>query len=185
MRHLLSLCPIALAFFGAVSGSQSKNSYGVEKTSPNGVYKVRVDVRVQEEGDLFSHFREQGKIQVFKGGEVLYTNEWNRRDNWEPTFMDSSPVVEWVSGNALRMGRDNANQSLRDELVISNNTGESIKHMGVSCGKYESFDVFELTPGTRTILSSSPRLNPDTSGDFWLGYGGETQGGRRFEGVLR
>jgi hypothetical protein len=82
------------------------------------------------------------------------------------------------------MGLDRLKESLSNQLVISNNTGEPLKHMGVSCGKYENFYIFDLPPNSQLTLYLSPGLNPNTSKNYLLGYGGETQSGKKFEGVL-
>jgi hypothetical protein len=170
---------------GVTYNSQSTKNYNVDKTSPSGTYRVKIDVRVEEEGDFRSHFTEKGRIQVLKGDETVFSREWNYRDNWEPTFRDTNPIVEWVGNNALRMGGDNSRQSFADELLISNDTDEYLKHIGVSCGKYENFEVFDLAPGGQITVRPSPGLNSDSSGKFYLGYGGETWTGKRFEGVLK
>jgi hypothetical protein len=156
----------------------------VDKLSPTGEYRVKVDIHVEEENDLAGHFNERGKIQVFKGKEVIYSNEWKVRDNWESTFIDNNPIIEWVGDNALRMGRDRSKESVSNQLVISNNTDERLKHMGVSCGKSENFYIFSLPPNSQLTLYPSPGLNPDTSKNYLLGYGGETQSGKKFYGVL-
>lgn len=156
----------------------------VDKLSPTGEYRVKVDVHVEEENDPAGHFNESAKIQVFKGKEVIYCNEWKRRDNWESTFIDAHPIIEWVDDNALRMGKDRSTESLSNQLVISNNTGEPLKHMVVSCGKYENFYIFDLPPNSHLTLYPSPGLNPDSSKNYFLGYGGKTQSGKKFSGVL-
>ena len=156
----------------------------VDKLSPTGEYRVKVDIHVKEENDPAGHFNEWAKIQVFKGKEVIYSNEWKRRDNWESTFIDNHPIIEWVGDNALRMGRDRSKESLSNQLVISNNTGEPLKHIGVSYGNHENFHIFDLPPNTQLTLLSSPGLNHDTSKNYSLAYGGETQSGKKFGGVL-
>jgi hypothetical protein len=178
---------LLFAFFSMVALNLvvSGQTYNVDKTSPTGEYRVKVNIHVEEENDVFSHFNEWGKIQVFKGKEVIYTNEWKRRDNWKSTFIDNHPIIEWVGENTLRMGRDRPKESLSNQLVISNNTGEPLKHMGVSCGKYENFYIFDLPRNSQLMLYPSPGLNRDTSENYLLGYGGETQSRKKFSGVLQ
>ena len=155
----------------------------VDKLSPTAEYRVKVDIRVEEENDPFGYFNEWAKIQVFKGKAVIYSNEWKRRDNWESTFIDNHPIVEWVGDNALRMGRDRLKESLWNQLVISNNTGEPLKHMVVSSGKYENFYIFDLLPNSQLTLYPSSGLNPDSS-EYLFAFGGETQTGKKFGGVF-
>jgi hypothetical protein len=183
--RILSLAAVAVVSSALSCGWLSAKNYNVDKTSPNGTYRVKVGVRVEEEGDLFGHFTERGKIEVFKAWEIIYNCEWKVRDNWESTFIDANPVIEWLGENILRMGLDRSNQPFSDELMISNDTDETLKSVEVSCGKYEQFRVFDIAPGGRIVLRPAPKLNFDVSGDFYLGYGGETQGGKKFAGALK
>ncbi len=160
-------------------------NYNIEKPSPTGEYRVKVDVHVEEENDLLGHFTESGKIQVFKGQGVIYAHEWKVRDNWDTTFIGANPVIEWVGDNVLRMGLDRSKESLSNQLVISNKTDESLKQMSVSCGKYESFYIFSLPPHSQVTLYPAPELNPDVSGNYSFGYAGEALNGKSFSGVLR
>ncbi|MGI8917960.1 MAG: hypothetical protein ACR2H6_05110 [Pyrinomonadaceae bacterium] len=172
-----------LSFITSCDGLSGRN-FRVEKISPEGAYRVKVDINVEDENDLFSHFNERGKVEVFKGQEVIYANEWQRRDNWEPTFIDANPVIEWISKNALRMGSERSKQLLSNELVISNNTNESISQMAVSCGKYENFYIFDIPANSRLSLNPTPALNADVSENDSLGYGGKALSGKNFSGVL-
>ena len=162
----------------------SRRNYNVDKVSPNGTYRVKVEIRVEDDDSLMGGFNEWGKVQFLKGQEVISTNEWQRKDNFESTFIDANPVIEWVGENILRMGRDPAGQGFSNELIISNDTDESIRQVGVSRGKYEQFEVFDLGPRQQVSVRSYPELNQDVSADYSLGYAGRTQSGRRFEGVL-
>jgi len=159
--------------------------YKVDKPSPTGIYRVKVAVTVKDEGDFAGHFTDQGSIQVLKGTETVYAYDWNYRDNWDPSFIDRNPVIEWVGNNVLRMGGDNSKEPFSDELIISNETSEHVKHIGVSCGKYEHFDVFDLSPRGEVVLRPSPGLNPDVSGNISWGYGVETQSGKAFQGAIQ
>ncbi len=183
MTRLVFILAVALLSQGA-EWLETKH-YNVDRFSPRRTYRVEIAVTVKEEGDILGHFTEQGKERVSKGQETIYSNEWNYRDNWEPTFIDRNPVVEWVDDNILRQGGDNSHQPFTDELMVTNATNETIKFLGISCGKYENFDVFGLAAGDRVVLRPSPGLNPDVSGNFELGFGGQTQSGRRFQGTLK
>ena len=184
MRRLL-LIVAALGLCGLSCASQPREqNYNLEKTSPNGAYRIKVDVKVEREDSLLGFFKEWGKVQCFKGRDVIYANEWNRTDNFEPTFMEAYPVIEWVSDNAVRQGQDRSDQPFLDEVAISNQTDESLKYVGFSYGKYETFTVLDLAPGGRISLSISPRFKPDGTSNFMLTYGGETQSGREVGGTL-
>jgi hypothetical protein len=181
--RLTFLFIVTISLFTSCSWLATKR-YKTDKTSPNGTYRVKVDVQITDEGDWAGHFTEQGKIQIFKSQETIYHYDWNYRDNWEPTFINTSPSIEWVGDNVLRMGGETSRQLFSDELIILNNTDEPLKHVGVGCGKYEQFQVFDIAPHGQITLHTFPGLNQDVSGDYSLGYDGETQSGKKFEGVL-
>jgi len=162
---------------------RTKN-YHVDKPSPGGVYRVNVDVRVIKEWDLAGHFTERGRLQVSKSQDIIINRKWDYRDNWDPTFMDANPSIEWVDNNVLRLGRNNAGQPFTDELMISNLTTQNVKQLGINCGKYESFEVFDIAPGARVTLNISPALNPDVSGNIKVSYVGQTENGSRLNGLL-
>lgn len=174
-----------LSFITTSCDGLSGKNYKVEKISPQGAYRVKVDVNVKDENDFFGHFNERGKVQVFKGQEVIYTNEWQRRDNWEPTFIDANPVIEWLGDNVLRMGSERSKHLLSNELVISNNTNESLSQMAVSCSKYENFYIFDILANSQLSLYLMPELNADVSENDSLGYGGKALSGKNFSGVLK
>lgn len=182
MTQFLPLFLATLIFSGLAL--QSKEDYRVDKTSPDGTYRVTVAAQIIKEGDILGHFTEQVAIKVFKGQQVVFAHDWKIRDSMESTFRDDSPVIEWISANVLRMGKDVSTESLKDEVIIWNNTREPLSQIGVSCSKYENFNVFDIAPGSRIIVHPSQRLNRDASGIYRLGYGGEAQSGKRFEGVL-
>ena len=161
--------------------------YNVDKLSPAGTYRLKVECTVTDEGDFAGHFTDQGKEEVFKGQETIYDNKWNYRDNWESTFIDDNPSIEWIGDNALRMGSIKSQQPFTNELLILNETAEVLKHIGVSFGKSESFEVFDLSPGARVVLQVSPGRDYNSSGDLDLsfGYGGETWSGKALQGAAQ
>ena len=174
---IVSVCSVSCGLFG-------NKKLNIERTSPNGKFRVKVDVLVHDEGDFAGHFTEQGSIQVFKGQETIYKTDWNYRDNWEENFLDKHPSIEWVGDNILRMGRNTSGQPFTNELVILNDTDETLKHFGLSCGKFETFDIFEIGPRTQVILRPAPGLNGSVPGEFSAGYGGDTVSGKSFTGAL-
>lgn len=176
---------ISAACVAQSCGRLNTKHYNVDKPSPTGIYRVKVAVTVKDEGDFAGHFTDRGNIQVLKGAETIYANDWSYRDNWDPSFIDRNPIIEWVGNNILRMGGNNSQEPFSDELIISNETSEHVKHIGVSCGKYEHFDVFDLIPGAQVVLRPSPGLNPDVSGNISWGYGIQTQSGKAFEGAIQ
>jgi len=161
--------------------------FNVEKTSPNGAYRAKVEARVKTDRmSLTGEFNEWVKIQIFKGSEVIQSDEWDRKDAWESTFIDDNSGIEWVGDNVLRMGRP-ISEPFTDEIVISNNTDEFLKDLGVSCSKYEQFKIFDVAPRSHLILRATP-VTPWLSSDgvlkYSLGYGGTSQSAKDFEGVV-
>jgi hypothetical protein len=184
-RSLIVLTIFVIALLVLSCEWLSTKRYNVDRLSPNGTYRVKVAVAVKDEGDISGHFTDQGSIKVLKGSETVYAEDWNYRDNWDPSFIERNPVIEWVEDNVLRMGGDKSGQPFTNELIISNDTEEHLKHIGVSCGKYETFKVFDIGPRSTVVLHPSPGLHSDVSGDFSVGYGGVTLSGKAFSGALQ
>lgn len=182
LNRLLFLTTVATSVFGQSCIWQSGLNYNIDKTSPTGLYRVRIESRAEEPKGT-SKYTEHVRFQFFKGQEIVHTYIWENSDQYEPSFRDTAPVIEWAYNNVLRMGRDRSDQPFFDELILSNNTVEYLKHIGVSYGRYESFNVFDLAPGTKITLQASPGFKPDGSSNSYLGYSGVTQSGRKFEGV--
>lgn len=183
VRWLILHLTVMACLSGLSCRGQTVRNYNVDKPSPGGAYRVKVDVRVEEEGDISGRFTEQGKIQIFKGQEVVYKHDWKRTDNWEPTFADAHPVVEWVGDTVVRMGQDASDQPFSDEFVITNNTDEYLSYVEINYGKYESLKVFDIAPGDEATLRASPRFKPDGSSNYSFGYGGATRSGKEFTGT--
>jgi hypothetical protein len=161
----------------------SRLNYDIDKSSPTGVYRVRIESRAKE-GKGTSKYTEQVRIQFFKGQEIIRTDTWENSDQYELSFLDTAPVIEWVGDNVLRMGLDRSDQPFFDELIASNNTDEYLKDVGVSYGRYESFQVLDLAPRSQVTLRASPGFKPDGTSNSYLGYGGMTKSGRKFVGTM-
>ena len=182
MYKVLVLFVTSVALFADSCGS-AQPEINLDKTSPNGVY--RVNVRLWQErvkGTL--DYRDHIKVQYFKGQEVIGNYENQDEDQYESSVREGTQVVEWLGDNVLRMGRDRSDQPFSDELIVSNNTHESLRHLGVSYGKYQSFRVFDIPPRSQVTLYASPEFKPDHTSNYSLGYGGQTQSGKTFEGTL-
>jgi|SRR5437660_3775696 len=155
----------------------------LDKTSPSGVYRVKVRVWQQRvKGGL--DYRDHLRVQYFKGQQLIYTEETQDEDQYESSIRESAQVVEWVGDNVLRMGRDRSDQPFSDQLIISNNTDEPIRYLGVSYGKYQTFRAFDVLSGSQLMLQASPEFKPDGSSNYFLGYSGKTESGRSFEGTV-
>jgi hypothetical protein len=171
------------SLIGFSCGCRRGWDYDIDKASPNGVYRVKVEVRAEEAKGTRDH-TEHGKFQFFKGPELIRKYEWEESDQYEPSFRETTPVIEWVTNRVLRMGEDRSNQPFSDELIVSNNMGEDLKYLDVSYGKYESFWVFDLEPGGQVTLQASPGFKPNGTSNYFVGYGGQTKSGKEFAGTL-
>ena len=187
LRRLLPLFLIATFCVAGVSCKWlSRRSYKVDKPSPTGAYRVKVDVKVEDYYELLAGFHEWGKIELLKGDEIVDSRDWDINDNFETTFIDGTPVIEWTGNNVLRMGRRQEGLFL-DEVVVSNNTGENLKYVGISSDKHEELTVFDLAAGDRITLRSSPVPRwTDGNGSikYTVGYGGKSQTGKGFSGFV-
>lgn len=170
-------------FCGLSCGRREGPKYAVDKISPTGGYRVKVEfVRAGPKGTR--EYAELGKFQFFKGQDIIHTYTWENSDNYEPSTFEPLPVIEWVGDNVLRTGEDASDQPFHDELIVSNNSDENLKYMALSYGRFESFWIFDLAPGNQIRLHASPGFKPDGSSVWFLGYGGETQNGKKFEGTM-
>jgi len=183
-RYLIALIIVSSCLFNLSCGWWRTRNYNVDKASPGGTYRVKVNGSVKDEGDFAGHFTDQGQLQILKGEEMIIDRRWNYRDNWDPSFIDSNPVIEWVGTNVLRMGHDISRQPFTNELTISNKTGEQLRHIDISTAKNESFYAFDIAPKASVTVRSSPHFDPTPVEKLSIGYGGETRSAKRFEGTL-
>lgn len=183
-RYLIAFIIVSSCLFNLSCGWWRTRNYNVDKASPGGTYRVKVNGSVKDEADIAGHFTDQGQLQILKGEEMIIDRSWKYRDNWDPSFIDSNPVIEWVGTNVLRMGHDISRQPFTNELTISNKTGEQLKHIDISTAKNESFYAFDIAPGASVTVRSSPHFDPTPVDKLSIGYGGEMRSAKRFEGTL-
>jgi hypothetical protein len=174
---------VASVLLIADSCGPTQPELNLDKTSPNGIYRVKVSLwQERVRGTL--DYRDHLKVQYLKGQEVISTYETEDEDQYESSVRESTQVIEWLSDNVLRMGRDRSDQPFSDELIVSNNTDENFSYFGISYGKYQSFRVFDIRPRSKVTVYASPEFKPDHTSNYSLGYGGQTQSGKTFEGTL-
>lgn len=174
---------IAASFIGVSRIWQSRETYAIDKASPRGNYRVKVELR-KEKSTGTRDRNEHLKMTYFNRDGIIHVGEWVNSDQFEPSLRNRIEVVEWVADNVLRIGRVRLDQPFDDELVISNNTDESLQYLEVDYGKFQSFHVFDLAPRSQTMLRASPEFKPDHSSNYFLGYGGKTKTGREFHGNM-
>lgn len=161
------------------SAPQSRQ-YEIDKPSPNGSFRVRVMVKRGEPGTTL----DQANFQFLVGEEVVDSWEWKQVDQYEEDF-DFFLPIEWVDERVLEIGaRRSKDVTFSDELNVSNTSEEYLKYVSISYGKSNIFKIFELGPGKQVKLGASPSFT--VKGDeYSVGYGGMTQTGKRFSGILR
>lgn len=187
LRRLILLLLVVSSIAGVSCKWLSRQGYSVDKLSPTGAYRVKVDVKVEEYYELMSGFHEWGKIEFFKGTEIVDSRTWDFNDNFEMTFIEGTPVVEWLGNNVLRMGGHQTGLPFLDEVVVSNDTDEILKYVSVACAKHEVLTVFDLAPKTTVNIRSSPVWGwTDVNGSlkYSIGYGGTSMSGKKFSGVV-
>jgi hypothetical protein len=177
------LLVLTLSLFGFSRIWQSGQKYEIDKTSPNGTYRVKIELR-EEKAKGTRDNTERLKILYLRRQDVVFSHEWENSDQYEPSLRDGIEVVEWISNNVLRIGRDRSDQPFSDELIVSNATDQNLKYVEVDYGKYESFHIFDLAAKTQVTLQASPEFKPDHSSNYFLGYGGKTENGTEFHGNM-
>lgn len=167
----------------AVSQTQSELDYHFDKPSPHGTYRVKVEITTGPKKGT-RDYTELGQYELSKGHEVLYSYKWEESDQYEPSFRELKPVIEWTSDAILRLGKQQSDQPFYDEIGVANHTGETIRYMSVGYGESELFWLFDILPDGEVSLSANPGFKPDGTSNFSVGYGGTTQSGKKFEGVV-
>jgi hypothetical protein len=164
--------------------SEPTQNYQVDKVSPNGDYRVKIELREDKKTGTRDR-TERLKIQYFRNDKVVFSHQFDNSAQYEPSLRTGLESVEWVTSNVLRMGRDSSDQPFNDELIVTNSTKETLEYLEVNYGRHESFHVFDMAPKTQIILLASPGFKPDGSSNYSLGFGGKTQSGKTFEGTHR
>jgi hypothetical protein len=172
-----------IALLGLLYIWQAGQKFEIDKASPDGRYRVKIEIR-EEKAQNSLGYTEKLNVQYWKGEEILLAYDGENSEQYEPSLRDGYQIVEWVDDNVLRMSRDRLNQPFYDSLIVANRTDEYIKFMNIGYGKGELFEILELAPNTQISLRASPGFYPDGSSRYFLGFGGMTQSGKNFEGVM-
>jgi hypothetical protein len=184
-EEMVRICTAAIVFIAVFYHScGTAPRYSVDKTSPRGTYRIKVELSPNNGTGVYEH-RQHLRIQYFKGQQNIGTYETDSSDDYEVSLGEGLQVVEWIRENAVRLGRDRSQQPFSDELLISNNTGDSIKYLEIGYGRFESFRIFDLPRGDSLTLSASPEFKPDGTSNFSVSFVGITQGGKNFDGGLK
>ena len=181
LRSFFVLMALASVSYLACASGQH---YSIDKPSPKGTYRVRIEISPGNRALPFQRPDEQCKIQYFKGHEVIGGFESRcRQDEYEFSLAEGWQVVEWIAENVVRVGRDRSDQPFGDKLVVSNKTGEFVKHLGIGYGRFQDFEIFDFPPGEILEISASPEFKPDGTSNHKVSYAGQTPKGV-VEGVV-
>lgn len=152
--------------------------YEIDKPSPDGSFRVRVDVKRRGAGRSL----DEAKFRFLIGEEVVEQWEWKQPDPLEPSF-DSLLPIEWIDHQVLNIGKISNRVEYRDEVTVTNNSGEYLKYVDISYGKVDSYWIFGLTPGKQVTVRASPWFTYEGD-NYSFGYGGKSQSGKRFSNVI-
>jgi len=154
--------------------------YQIDKPSPDGTFRVRTMVKRGEPGKTL----DQAKFEFLMRGEVVDSWEWKQEDQYDEDF-DSYLPIEWVNEKVLHIGgRVTSSVTFLDELSVTNTSEKPLKYVSIIYRKADIFEIFELPPGGQIILRASPWFTVK-GGEFTFGYGGMTQAGKAFDGIVR
>jgi hypothetical protein len=162
---------------------QQGRSFEVDRTSPNGDYRVKLTLR-EEKGNGSRDYTEIFNAQFFKGQEIVLAYDAENSDRFEPSIRQGLQIIEWVDDNVLTMREFQSNQPFDDIFIITNNTDDNIKYLNISYGNFDSYIIFDMAPKTQLKVRASPAFRRDGSSNDSLGFGGKTQNGKKFEGDL-
>ena len=56
-------------------------------------------------------------------------------------------------------------------------------YVGISYGKYQHFRLFDVMPGSQLKILALPDFKQDGTSNYFLGYAGRSQSGKRIEGT--
>lgn len=162
---------------------QYGTNYNLEKISPSGTYRVRVEVRAAPKKGT-REYTERVRYEFYRRNELIHTHNWEESDQYEPSFDDMKPNFEWVADNILSIRTPETTQPFFDEIVLENRTDEVLKYISIGYGRGELFWLFDTKPTAKNLLHASPQFKPDGTSNYFIGYGGVTQSGKQFEGAI-
>ncbi len=173
LKVLAGTCALLLLFVGGgvLVVKLRRNSYPekwrIITTSPNNVYLVRLEGEtVSPSQPYYGHGNHKVSFSVLKQGLAIVTDEpLYQGDEYDDLFLNLYPIHEWVSDSTLRFGeKDILTRSQHDKIIVSNNSDQSIKYLGVNFGVSELFIIVELPPGKTIQLYTQPQT--DKQSDF-------------------
>ena len=95
MRHRPQICTLVIVAIGLLElGCQRGEDYDLDKTSPNGVYRVKVTIRSEGGKDTLKGYTDVCKYQFLKGSQIIHSRDWRETEIDQPTFRGTYPIIE-------------------------------------------------------------------------------------------
>ena len=154
---VLTLAAVGLLFsWKWVSGSD----LNISTTSPQGNYQVKITSTQKPKNVLPGEFSvQQVKLEILRGSEKVFADDnFYRGDPYELSFLQAYPAHEWLNDSTLRLG-ENTSQPFKDEITVSNETGQKLDFVKISYGKHELFLIVDVAPGASLQLKASPQFD--------------------------
>ena len=123
--------------------------------SPDTTYQVhcKEEVGTQASGHHEVRFEVRKEKRLIIENEVLYEGGY-----YDNRFSELFPDHSWVSSSVLRFGRkDRLPLSQHDEVIVANETDQTLTYLRLNAGKYEAFLLFEVQPKSCLTLNVQPQ----------------------------
>lgn len=123
--------------------------------SPDTTYQV--DCKEEVGSQASSHH--EVRCDVLKEKRPIIKNELLYEGGfYDNRFSELFPEYSWVSTSVLRFGRqDSVLPSQHDEVIVANETDQTLTYLRLDVGKYEAFLLFEVQPKSSLTLNVQPQ----------------------------
>lgn len=181
-RFLISklLCITVISISIAVSCARVKSQEFIDKTSPNGSHRVKVNVKPHGPSQRL----DEAQFEFFTGNRLVDSWHWKQEDELEFGFKRSLLPIEWISEDVLRVGKIQSSISYFDQVILSNATDEYLDYVSISYNRNEIYWIFALAPGSRTEIHPTPWFTAQGD-EFTFGYSCRSRSGKRFVEVVK
>jgi hypothetical protein len=151
---IVCACTIALVISLALQVSGQRR-FELLTISPDTTYQVdcKEEVGTHAAGHHEVRFKVLKEKRPIIENELLYEGGF-----YDNRFSELFPDHSWVSSSVLRFGRkDSVPLSQHDEVIVANETDQSLTYLRLNAGKYEAFLLFEVKPKSSLTLNVQPQ----------------------------
>jgi hypothetical protein len=173
------LLALSISAFSGSCTSAERPLFHLSTISPNKTYKVMLDEQAVISSDrLFTkHGHHEVRFTVTRDGRTILKREsLYSGGTYDDRFLDQFPTSEWLSDSVMRFGQT-ANVGNRDEVVVYNETADSLSYLVVRSGKYEVFLLIDLPPNSVVKLSPEPQTDEHGDSSYISASGKLNRGG--------